>query len=102
MVLRMDCLETPKDGVYSNMWHVYGLASVLNRTITSIYPEKNVRIRPLFNKIVHPRVQRSDQIGVPLIICGQGQLKVVNSTIHGHLITLYLAMCKMLYPVELQ
>ena len=68
MVLRMDCLETPKDGVDSNMWHVYGLASVLNRTITSMYPEKNVGIRPLFNKIVHPRVQRSDQIGVPLII----------------------------------
>ena len=67
-ILRLDCIETSKDGEYSNMWHVYGLASVLNRAITSIYPERNVRIISLLNKTVHPRVHRSDQSGVPLII----------------------------------
>lgn len=25
-ILRLDCIETSKDGEYSNMWHVYGLA----------------------------------------------------------------------------
>ena len=56
----------------------------------------------LFNKIVHPRVQRSDQIGVPHHY--HVDKEVVNSTIHGRLITitLYLAMCKMLYLAELQ
>ena len=66
-ILRLDCIETSKDGEYSNMWHVYGLASVFNRTITSIYPERNVRIRSL-KKTIHPRAHRSDQSGVPLII----------------------------------
>ena len=67
-VLRMDCLETTKYGEYSNMWHVYGLASALKRNIISIYPEKNHRVRSLFNKVVCPRVQKESNVEIPLII----------------------------------
>ena len=65
-VLQMDCLETTKSGQYSNMWHIHGLASALGRSITSIYPEKNDRVRPLIHKEVHPRIALQD--GLPLII----------------------------------
>ena len=43
-VFEMDCLETPFPGVFANM---YGLASVLGRSIQSIYPCVNEHIRLL-------------------------------------------------------
>ena len=46
IVLRLDCLATSKNGEWSNMFHVYGLASVLK----SLYTLPNKRIRPLFHR----------------------------------------------------
>ena len=55
-VLHFNCLDTTKPGQYSNMWHIHALASALRRLITSIYPEKNNRLRPLMHKQVQPRI----------------------------------------------
>ena len=69
-VLHLDCLETAKAGSYSNMWHVHAVASVLQRPVTSIYPNKNSRIRPLFNKVVSPRILDNNltEVSIPLLI----------------------------------
>ena len=32
---RLDCCETTKNGTYSNLWHMHGLASVLKQPIQS-------------------------------------------------------------------
>lgn len=50
----IDSVETTKIGTYSNIWHVYALPSVLGSAIRSAYPEYNLRIRPLFNKVIQP------------------------------------------------
>ena len=68
-VLRLDCLATPKNGEWSNMFHVHGLASVLKKSIISIYPETNDRIRPLFHCEVPPRtLDIQPQDSIPIII----------------------------------
>ena len=70
IVLRLDCLATSKNGEWSNMFHVYGLASVLKKSIISIYPETNKRIRPLFHRKVPPRildVQSQDSIPITIM-----------------------------------
>ena len=56
LILHEECLQTTKDGVYSCMWHVHGLASVLKRPIISIYPDFNRRYRALFNRECNPRI----------------------------------------------
>lgn len=38
-----------------SMWHVHGLASVLKTSVTSIYPEFNIRYRSIFNQECHLR-----------------------------------------------
>ena len=53
-----DCIETTKKDSWSGMWHIYALASVLKRPIQSIYPEKNLRIRPAYHKLVMPREEQ--------------------------------------------
>ncbi|XP_012870499.1 PREDICTED: vertnin [Dipodomys ordii] len=40
---------------FSNVWHLYALASVLQRNIYSIYPMRNLKIRPYFNRVIRPR-----------------------------------------------
>ncbi|KAL6052727.1 hypothetical protein STEG23_025433 [Scotinomys teguina] len=40
---------------FSNVWHLYALASILQRNIYSIYPMRNVKIRPYFNRVIRPR-----------------------------------------------
>ncbi|XP_031213594.1 vertnin [Mastomys coucha] len=40
---------------FSNVWHLYALASILERNIYSIYPMRNVKIRPYFNRVIMPR-----------------------------------------------
>ncbi|XP_021078888.1 vertnin isoform X2 [Mesocricetus auratus] len=40
---------------FSNVWHLYALASILERNIYSIYPMRNVKIRPYFNRVIRPR-----------------------------------------------
>ena len=53
-----DCLESSVMGTWANMWHVYGLASVLGREIISVYPDFDEarRIRPAFNCCIQPRI----------------------------------------------
>ena len=56
----IDCIKTTKIGTYSNMWHIYALSSVLGIAIRSAYPEQNLRIRPLLNKVIQPRMDNSN------------------------------------------
>ena len=55
LVFHEECLGSAKNGAYSSMWHVHGLASVLKTSVTSISPEFNLRYRSLFNRDCHPR-----------------------------------------------
>ncbi|XP_078089361.1 vertnin [Mustelus asterias] len=66
MNLPMDILEAIFDadvkatcfpGTFTNMWHVYALASVLQSNIYSIYPMSNLKIRPYFNRMIRPRTR---------------------------------------------
>ena len=69
IVLQLDCLETTKDGEWSNMFHVHALASVLKKDIISIYPSTSKRIRPLFHQVVSPRILDIErQHSIPLQI----------------------------------
>ena len=45
-----DCSESAKLGVYSNMWHIHGIASIFRQPVMSIYPDVNSRIRPFYNE----------------------------------------------------
>ncbi|XP_019588856.2 vertnin [Rhinolophus sinicus] len=56
---------------FSNVWHLYALASVLQRNIYSIYPMRNLKIRPYFNRIIRPR--RCDHTPATLHIMWAGQ-----------------------------
>ena len=54
-----DCIETTQLNAWSGIWHIYYcLASVLKHPIQSIYPEKNLRIRPAYHKVVLPREEQ--------------------------------------------
>uniref|UniRef100_UPI00398F70F7 vertnin n=1 Tax=Pristiophorus japonicus TaxID=55135 RepID=UPI00398F70F7 len=44
-------------GTFTNMWHVYALASVLQSNVYSIYPMSNLKIRPYFNRLIRPRTR---------------------------------------------
>ncbi|XP_006865592.1 PREDICTED: vertnin [Chrysochloris asiatica] len=56
---------------FANVWHLYALASVLQRNIYSIYPLRNLKIRPYFNRVIRPR--RCDHIPSTLHIMWAGQ-----------------------------
>ncbi|XP_003786957.1 vertnin [Otolemur garnettii] len=56
---------------FCNMWHLYALASVLQRNIYSIYPMRNLKIRPYFNRVIRPR--RCDHLPSTLHIMWAGQ-----------------------------
>ncbi|XP_012511595.1 PREDICTED: vertnin [Propithecus coquereli] len=56
---------------FSNVWHLYALASVLQRNIYSIYPMRNLKIRPYFNRVIRPR--RCDHVPSTLHIMWAGQ-----------------------------
>lgn len=56
---------------FSNVWHLYALASILERNIYSIYPMRNVKIRPYFNRVIMPR--RSTHVTSMLHIMWAGQ-----------------------------
>ncbi|KAM9202201.1 vertnin [Dugong dugon] len=56
---------------FSNVWHLYALASVLQRNIYSIYPMRNLKIRPYFNRVIRPR--RCDHTPSTLHIMWAGQ-----------------------------
>ncbi|XP_016063629.1 PREDICTED: vertnin [Miniopterus natalensis] len=56
---------------FSNVWHLYALASILQRNIYSIYPMRNLKIRPYFNRIIRPR--RCDHMPATLHIMWAGQ-----------------------------
>ncbi|KAM5274809.1 vertnin [Ctenodactylus gundi] len=56
---------------FCNVWHLYALASVLQRNIYSIYPMRNLKIRPYFNRVIRPR--RCDHVPSTLHIMWAGQ-----------------------------
>ncbi|XP_058150906.1 vertnin [Dasypus novemcinctus] len=56
---------------FSNVWHLYALASVLQRNIYSVYPMRNLKIRPYFNRVIRPR--RCDHTPSTLHIMWAGQ-----------------------------
>ncbi|XP_047392326.1 vertnin [Sciurus carolinensis] len=56
---------------FSNVWHLYALASILQRNIYSIYPMRNLKIRPYFNRVIRPR--RCDNMPSTLHIMWAGQ-----------------------------
>ncbi|XP_006884744.1 PREDICTED: vertnin [Elephantulus edwardii] len=56
---------------FSNVWHLYALASVLERNVYSIYPMRNLKIRPYFNRVIRPR--RCDHTPSTLHIMWAGQ-----------------------------
>ncbi|XP_005321289.2 vertnin [Ictidomys tridecemlineatus] len=56
---------------FCNVWHLYALASVLQRNIYSIYPMRNLKIRPYFNRVIRPR--RCDNMPSTLHIMWAGQ-----------------------------
>ena len=70
IILDLDCLETSKSCSYSNMWHVHAIASILERPLTSIYPDKNLRIRPMFHKVITPRIHTHhlQEVSIPILI----------------------------------
>lgn len=43
-VFELDCLETPRIGTYSGMWHIYALSSVLRTPLLSIYPTIDIEM----------------------------------------------------------
>ncbi|XP_032882361.1 vertnin [Amblyraja radiata] len=59
-----DVKATCYPGAFTNMWHIYALASVLQSNIYSIYPMSNLKIRPYFNRLIGPR-SRSPGAPVP-------------------------------------
>ena len=81
-IFRLDCLDTAMNGTFSNMWHLHALTSVLKRSVTSIYPEKNSRIRPLLHRVIHPRVldHTLQLVSVPLLILWTSTCIPLHST----------------------
>ena len=67
-VFELDCLETSRNGQYSNMWHVHALSSVMKSSVHCIYPELNFRIRNAFHKLIVPRMHCSTPFSHDIII----------------------------------
>ena len=51
----IDCGETATLVLFSNMWHIHGIASIFKQPVMSINPDVNYRIRPFYSKLVMPR-----------------------------------------------
>ena len=90
-VLQLDCLGTAKDGTFSNMIHLHGLASVLESSVTSIYLEVKSRIRPLLHRVVHPRQQGATSENVPFVIMWTSttETKVTSEWSPSHFVSCY-------------
>ena len=67
-MLHSECIQTAKNGNYSCMWHIHAMATVLRRPIVSIYPERNLRIRPMFHRECPPRIPYNKTHGNALIM----------------------------------
>ena len=78
--LRLDCIATTKLGEWSNIFHVYGLASVLKKSIISVYPDVNTRIRERFNREILPRITDVVQQSIPLIILWTNLSRIPNKS----------------------
>ena len=65
---QLDCCDATKSGTYSNLWHMYGLASVLKQPIASVYPEVNPGLRPLYHKTLSPRRIADIKCSLPYVI----------------------------------
>ncbi|XP_041121511.1 vertnin-like [Polyodon spathula] len=70
-----DVKATCFPGTFANMWHVYALASVVQCNIYSIYPMRNLKIRPYFNRLIRPRTWPPGSELMTLHIMWSGELE---------------------------
>ncbi|XP_058844021.1 vertnin-like [Acipenser ruthenus] len=70
-----DVKATCFPGTFANMWHVYALASVIQCNIYSIYPMRNLKIRPYFNRLIRPRTWPQGSELMTLHIMWSGELE---------------------------
>ncbi|XP_051875063.1 vertnin [Pristis pectinata] len=68
-----DVKATCYPGAFTNMWHIYALASVLQSNIYSIYPMSNLKIRPYFNRLIGPRTRSAGAQAPTLHIMWAGE-----------------------------
>ena len=54
-------------GRYAGLQHIWALASVLQVSIRSVYPNVNAEMRHLFNNVLHPRVLAADKPGADVM-----------------------------------
>lgn len=81
-IYHLDCLDTAKNGTFSNIWHLHAIASALKRPVTSIYPVKNARIRPLLHRVIPSRIFDHSLYldGVPLLILWTSTIPLHSTT----------------------
>ncbi len=58
--IKREAMDTLKDGRYCSLIHMMALSSVLKMKIFSVYPNRNMLIRPLFHGLIEPRVTDHD------------------------------------------
>ena len=84
LILHEECLQATKDGVYSCMWHVHGLASVLKRPIISIYPNFSHRSKatPFLSQssIAAPFLSHNSKAAPFLRHCFKAALHIKNNS----------------------
>ena len=58
-VFKTEVQNTLKDRTWSGMWQIIGIATALQMSINSIYPNYNPRVRNLFNTTIQPLIGSS-------------------------------------------
>ncbi|RXM29888.1 Vertnin [Acipenser ruthenus] len=78
-----DVKATCFPGTFANMWHVYALASVIQCNIYSIYPMRNLKIRPYFNRLIRPRTwPQGSELMTLHIMCLKDRYNITKSTFY--------------------
>lgn len=53
---RKEVMNTVKNGIYSTMWHIHAVASILGAKVMSVYPQYGgFTVRKLLHRAVEPR-----------------------------------------------
>ena len=58
-VFNTEVENTLKNSTWSGMWQIIGIATALQMSIVSVYPEYNVRVRGIFNTTIQPLIGSS-------------------------------------------
>ena len=59
-VFKTEVVNTLTDRTWSGMWQVIGIATALQMSVISVYPNFNIRIRDVFNTTVQPLIGSSN------------------------------------------